>query len=112
MVASPNCLLCVRFGHCDPTDPDPKHKGTLLHHMWSCPVLEPERRRLVPPWLLAEVRQAFRADGTMASADLLLSSTARSSDDLTSTNTSAANIHSTKKSTSASATPNTKGDAT
>ena len=71
-VTSPNCQLCVRFGLCDPHDPEPRHRGTLLHRLWVCPVLEEQRQALVPAWLLAEVRRAVRADYTMEPADLLL----------------------------------------
>ena len=51
---------------------DRRHAGTLFHRLWTCPVLEPERRKHVPGWLRAEVRQAIQPDGTMAAADLLL----------------------------------------
>jgi hypothetical protein len=72
LVTSPNCQLCVRFGHCAMDDTSLRHRGTLLHRLWTCPVLEQARCRLVPEWLREEVRQALRADGTMAPEDLLL----------------------------------------
>ena len=72
MVASRNCQLCVRFGLCEPDSVDRRYAGTLLHRLWTCPVLEPKRRQCVPAWLYAEVQRAIRPDGTMAPADLLL----------------------------------------
>ena len=72
LVASRNCQLCVRFGYCDPDSTDRRHAGTLLHRLWTCPVLEAERRKRVPDWLYVDAKRAIRPDGIMAPADLLL----------------------------------------
>ena len=72
MVASPNCLLCVRYGYCSAEDTAYQHRGTLFHRIWTRPVLDAERRRLVPAWLLDEVQRALLSDGGMTPHDLLL----------------------------------------
>ena len=54
-----NCRLCVEFGLCDAEDPDPRHRVTLTHRHWLCPVFEPQRMQLVPRWLLREVRASL-----------------------------------------------------
>jgi hypothetical protein len=62
----------VKVGFCAEDDPRTKQWGTLLHRTWTCPATEERRRKLVPAWLLDEVRRAIRADGTMTSANLAL----------------------------------------
>eukprot|EP00973_Karenia_brevis_P001455 197806-Karenia_brevis.AAC.1 len=69
---SRNCRLCVELGFCKEDDPDPKHSGTLLHRIWTCPALEKHRRAMVPHGLLEDVKKAMRRDGTMSSEDLFL----------------------------------------
>ena len=71
-VASPNCRLCVNSGICDANSSDWRHRGTLLHRIWLCPVLEEARRNMVPEWLLDEVKKAIRPDGSMAPDKLAL----------------------------------------
>ena len=60
------------LGYCGAEDQDPRHCGTLLHRLWTCPVLEAKRQEMVPGWIRRAVRGALRADGTMAPGDLLL----------------------------------------
>eukprot|EP00973_Karenia_brevis_P063367 8807706-Karenia_brevis.AAC.1 len=72
LVESRNCRLCVHFGHCTPQDEDPKHKGTLVHRLWICPVLHPYRCKWVDPALMREARSKIAVDGSMAPSDLLL----------------------------------------
>ncbi len=74
MASTPNCRLCVHFGFCLPSDTEWQHAGTLVHRLWTCPVLEAERQRCVPGWLRHEVSQALaeRDDGTLLPADWLL----------------------------------------
>ena len=69
---SPNCQLCVAMHLCEPHDPDPKHRGTLLHRCWICTVTRPTREQQVPQWVRREVALALRPDSTMAAGDLLL----------------------------------------
>lgn len=66
-----NCRLCVAMGLCDPCDPDPKHRGSLVHRYWICPVLHPLRQRMVSPKLLQAARNHIAADGTMIPAKSL-----------------------------------------
>ena len=68
---SANCRLCVASDMCDPEDPDPRFKGTLVHRYWTCPVLRPYRQRLVPVWLPEEVNGLFRDDGTLPPESIL-----------------------------------------
>ena len=72
LATSSNCSLCVALGYCDPEDPNPAYRGTLLHRLWICRALEDERVRLVPSWLLTQARSKIRSDYTMSPADLLL----------------------------------------
>ena len=72
LVTSANCRLCVAFGLCDCMDPDPKHRGTLVHRLWICPVLHATRLQAVPGWLIREARSKIAVDGTMHAADRLL----------------------------------------
>ena len=76
LASSRNCRLCVRFGVCDEGDTDPAHRGTLLHRIWTCPVTEAFRQKMVPTWLYAAAKRAIRSDGTMAPVDLALFTTA------------------------------------
>ena len=45
LASSPNCQLCVTLGFCGPDDRDPRHRGTLLHRLWTCSL---HRRRTAP----------------------------------------------------------------
>ena len=72
MASTKNCRLCVQLGYCTQDDPDPRHWGTLMHRIWTCPATESIRSKMVPAWLYAEVKRAMRLDGTMAPADLAL----------------------------------------
>jgi hypothetical protein len=71
LTTSLNCRLCVAMGLCDPCDPDPKHKGTLVHRYWICPVLHPYRLKSVPAMVIEAARKEIAVDGTMQSAENL-----------------------------------------
>eukprot|EP00973_Karenia_brevis_P088046 12211286-Karenia_brevis.AAC.1 len=60
-----NCRLCVAYGLCTEDDDDPRHRGTPTHRYWTCPVLQPERERLVPSWLLRDVRSQLDEDNEL-----------------------------------------------
>ena len=70
-VGSVNCQLCVRAGRCAPDSLDPAFRGTLLHRIWTCPVLEDFRHQYAPQDWLNEVQTKMRVGG-MTAADLSL----------------------------------------
>jgi hypothetical protein len=72
LVKSNNCRLRVAMGLCDPEDSDPKHKGTIVHRLWICPVLHSYRCKCVDAALIQEARSKIALDGSMAPVDFLL----------------------------------------
>lgn len=72
LASTKNCWLCVQLGFCSADDPDPVHRGTMLHRIWLCPATESARKDMVPSWLYSEVKRAIRPDSTMAPSDLAL----------------------------------------
>ena len=59
------CRLCVAKGLCTYDSQDPKFAGTLVHRLWTCPVIEPHRCSVVPSYLLRRVRAMIRSDFTL-----------------------------------------------
>ena len=64
-VDSSNCRLCVELGLCDPSDPSPRFKGTLVHRILTCPATEEYRKRHAPRWILDRAAANLRPDGTL-----------------------------------------------
>lgn len=65
LAESSNCELCVRAGLCDPLDPSPVFKGTLVHRILSCPATSQYRHENAPQWILDLVDSSTKADGTV-----------------------------------------------
>ena len=70
MVATRNCKLCVAHGFCSVDEDDPRYAGTLTHRIWTCPVMQSERGRLVPKWLLREVQGKLRGGYVLPAEDI------------------------------------------
>ena len=70
--ASRACRLCVEHGLCTRDSQDRRFHGTLVHRLWTCPVLEPYRREHVPMHLYNKVHSMLREDGTLPPDHLLL----------------------------------------
>lgn len=66
------CRLCVANGLCTYDSQDPKFGGTLVHRLWTCPVIEPHRCSVVPSYLLRRVRAMIRSDFTFPPQHVLL----------------------------------------
>ena len=79
-VDSPNCRLCVELGYCDPMDPSPAHKGTLVHRMLTCPATRAYREMHAPKWIIDLAVQLMRTKGCTPSKerDLLTRALAQS----------------------------------
>ncbi len=51
LVDTPCCNLCVRAGLCDPQDDSPRHRGTLILRLLTCPATKHYRDRYAPKWI-------------------------------------------------------------